>query len=488
MKALLTFVGNNDQYPFERPGAVLSALSANAYDHAFLFLNNDTFLPAASEINRYCQQAHPELKVTYVDCPAVDPTDYNLVYPAMYSAVKKISKEHEGMDFTISITSGTPTMHSCWIFLVQGGVIDAQIIQVARSGKINPVSFSLDDFPQISNINETKAELTRLSRENIGFKASEASRRVAFIGESPEVLRVKDTVSKVGPADLSVLIMGESGTGKEGLAKSIHYASHRVGNPMVTINCGAIPGQLFESELFGYCQGAFTGANQDKEGLFASASGGTIFLDEIGDLALEQQVKLLRVIEYRKFIPLGTTTERVLDVRFIFATNKDLAHMVQKGEFREDLYYRIAQVILELPPLADRGNDKLLLADKFLQDFNRQHRTSKSLDVSARKIILDYGWPGNVRQLRNAIEAAHQLSKDVIRAADIRIIRSPSEGGSEIRIPDEGVDFDNETIPAYYQAALSKAGGNAAQAARLLRIEPHTFRARLKKSKNNYHE
>jgi two-component system, NtrC family, response regulator PilR len=481
VKALLTFVGNNDLYPFERPGAILTALSANRYDHVFLFLNNETFLPAASEINRYCQQAYPELKVTYIDCPAVDPTDYNLVYPAMYSAVKKILEEYRGGAFTISITSGTPTMHSCWIFLVEGGVIDAQIIQVARSGAINPVSFSLDDFPQISNIQEAKAELTRLQRENQGLKESELRKRVPFIGESPEILKIKETITKVSRTDISILITGESGTGKEEIAKSIHYLSHRVEHPLVTINCGAIPGQLFESELFGYRQGAFTGAVQDKDGLLTTASGGTVFLDEIGDLALDQQVKLLRVIEYRKYIPLGTTDERELDARFVFATNRKLAQMVQSGEFREDLYYRIAQFPIDLPPLSLRGNDKMLLADKFISDLNRIHSADKSFTATTAKKILAYSWPGNVRQLKNTVEAAFQLGNSEISADDIRIIANPSAAIGQVLIPEEGVDLDNDIVPSFYKAALEKTKGNAAQAARLLGIEPHTFRARLKR-------
>ncbi len=481
VKALLTFVGNNDQYPFERPGAILTALLANVYDHVFLFLNNETFLPAASEINRYCQQTYPGLKVTYIDCPAVDPTDYNLVYPAMYSAVKKISGEHEAAEFTISITSGTPTMHSCWIFLVQGGVIDAQIIQVARSGKVNPVSFSLDDFPQISNIHEAKAELTRLKRENQGFKESELRKRVSFIGESPEILKIKETITKVSRTDISILITGESGTGKEEIAKSIHYLSLRVEHPLVTINCGAIPGQLFESELFGYRQGAFTGAVQDKDGLLTTASGGTVFLDEIGDLALDQQVKLLRVIEYRKYTPLGTTDERELDARFVFATNRKLAQMVQSGEFREDLYYRIAQFPIDLPPLSLRGNDKMLLADKFISDLNRVHSADKIFTATAAKKILGYSWPGNVRQLKNTVEAAFQLGNSEISADDIRMIANPSAAIGQVLIPEEGVDLDNDIVPSFYKAALEKTKGNAAQAARLLGIEPHTFRARLKK-------
>jgi transcriptional regulator with GAF, ATPase, and Fis domain len=488
VKALLTFVGNNDQYPFERPGAILTALSANAYDLVYLFINNESYLPAASEINRYCNQTYPDLKVSYIDCPAGDPTDYNLVYPAMYSAVKKISEELIETEFTISITSGTPTMHSCWIFLVQGGVIDAQIIQVARSGAINPVSFSLDDFPQISNIQEAKAELTRLHRENQGLKDSELRKRVPFIGESPEILKIKDTISKISHTDLSILITGDSGTGKEEIAKSIHYLSHRVEHPLVTINCGAIPGQLFESELFGYRQGAFTGAVQDKDGQLTTASGGTVFLDEIGDLELEQQVKLLRVIEYRKYTPLGATDEMELDARFVFATNQDLSMMVQKGEFREDLFYRIAQFPIELPPLSIRGNDKMLLADKFISDLNRIHSADKRLSQLAVKKILEFPWPGNVRQLKNTIEAAFQLGSNEISEEDVRIITSPSANQAQFWIPEEGVDFDNDIVPAFYRAALRKTNGNAAQAARLLGLEPHTFRARLNKSKNIYHK
>ena len=487
VKTLLTYVGNNDQYPFDKPGAILSLLAKMKFDQLFLFLNNESYLTAASEINRFCKENYPALKVSYIDCPAINPTDYNLVYPAMYSGVTHILKDFPDDSYTISLTSGTPTMHACWIFLVQGGVIDAEVVQVDRSGDINPVSFNLDDFPQIVSIADTKAELTRIARENLQLKKALHTDEVPFIGESPVIQAIKKIIQRICDTDLSVLIRGQSGTGKEEIAKSLHLLSHRREEPMVTINCGAIPGQLFESELFGHLKGTFTGAVEDKEGQLAAASGGTVFLDEIGELALDQQVKLLRVLEYQKFMPLGSTEEHEIDVRFLFATNRDLREMVEEGDFREDLFYRLAQYEIELPPLSQRGKDKLLLARKFLDNQNKINGMQKKFDSSAVEKILEHPWPGNVRQLKNAIEVAFLMSADDISEHEIRIVDA-SKRTTEVSIPDEGIDLEYEIIPKYYQAALKKTNGNAAQAARLLGFEPHTFRARLKKSKDIYHE
>lgn len=479
MKSLLTFVGNNDKYPFEKPGAIISILAKVKFSRVFLFLNNESYLPAASEINKYCKEKYPDLVVKYIDCPALNPTDYNLVYPAMYTETKRILEKYPEDEFTISITSGTPTMHACWIFLVQGGVIGADIVQVARSGEVFPVTFELDDFPEIQTVTAAKSELTRLARENKGLRDTIKADAVPFIGECPEILAIKKTIQRISKTGVSVLISGQSGTGKEEVAKSIHLLSDRREFPLVTINCGAIPGQLFESELFGHLEGAFTGAIEDKDGLLYTADGGTVFLDEIGELALDQQVKLLRAMEYQKFTPLGATQEIEVNVRFVLATNRDLPQMIQEGSFREDLFYRLAQFEILLPALSVRGNDKLLLAEKFLTDLNNKEGGQKELSRSAKLRIAEYPWPGNIRQLKNAVEAGFLLSDGEITDKELRIVEITTKS-SVIAIPDEGIDIDGDIIPQYYQAALKKVGGNAAKAARLLGVKPHTFRARLK--------
>ncbi len=228
-----------------------------------------------------------------------------------------------------------------------------------------------------------------------------------LIGDSPKIKKVIEMVRKVAPTDSTVLISGESGTGKELIARAIHANSKRRKKSFFAVDCGTISDTLLESELFGHTRGAFTGAHQDKSGIFRVANGGTVFLDEIGNITLEVQVRLLRFLEAREFLPLGSTTPQKVDVRLILATNQDLKEMVSKGSFREDFYYRIYVYPIGMPPLRERREDILPIAYHFLEQFN--HRLGKNIagfDGSVVNKLTQYGWPGNVRQLRNAIERA----------------------------------------------------------------------------------
>lgn len=479
MKILLTFIGNNDCYPNEKPGAVLSILSQVQFDKVYLFYNNDRFLKSASELNKYCKTHFPTVQICYKEVPAVNPTEYNIVYPAMYAAVKAVQRENQKASYTISLTSGTPTMHSCWIFLVKGRIIDADMIQISRDGVISDVSLELDDFPQINAVEEIKTTLTRLSRENKKLKEKFSSTLSDFIGESAQISKIKEEIKLVADTDLPVFISGESGTGKELVASNIHFSSSRKEKIFLPVNCGAIPENLIESELFGHLKGSFTGATADKEGLFECADGGTIFLDEIGDLPLTIQVKLLRVIESGEFKPVGSSIGIQVDVRIISATNKNIRELVKTGDFREDLFYRIVNIEIELPPLRMRGTDKILIANTILQDLNVHKGLNKKFEQSALDLILEYSWPGNIRQLKNTVKTAYIYSSSSISAEHMHIIEI-EPAGFNIVIPDEGLDLDNTVIPAYYEAALKKTGGNAESAAKLLGIKPHTFRARLK--------
>src|SRR5688500_1637647 len=237
---------------------------------------------------------------------------------------------------------------------------------------------------------------------------SKAVDRGEIVGRSDIMQEVFRLVEQVAPARSTVLITGESGTGKELIAKAIHEASPRVGKPFVTVNSSNIPSELLESELFGHTRGAFTGAVAAKKGLFEVADGGSIFLDEIGDIPPETQVRLLRVIQEREFTPLGDTTPRRVDVRIIAATNIELKEAVKQGAFREDLYYRLAVVPIELPPLRDRREDILPLAQHFIEKYNEENSRQVSEHIAPEVLALleAYSWPGNVRELENAIERA----------------------------------------------------------------------------------
>ncbi|HPW17029.1 MAG TPA: sigma-54-dependent Fis family transcriptional regulator [Candidatus Aminicenantes bacterium] len=236
---------------------------------------------------------------------------------------------------------------------------------------------------------------------------AEARPGCAFLGEAPAVRRVRSLLEKVRDTDAPVFIAGESGTGKELAAKTLHETGKRRNGPFVAVNCAAIPEPLLESELFGHARGSFTGAVRDKVGLVEEASGGTFFLDEIGDLPLALQSKLLRVLEERKIRRVGETRPRPIDVRFVSATNKDLDHEVERGRFRRDLYYRLKIIAVDLPPLRERPDDALLLLNHFLDEFARSMgRPRPFVSPVALEMLLRYPWPGNVRELQNEVQRA----------------------------------------------------------------------------------
>src|SRR5882672_1972539 len=260
-------------------------------------------------------------------------------------------------------------------------------------------------------------------RRTLRRAMSKAVDRGEIVGRSDVMQEVFRLVEQVAQARSTVLITGESGTGKELIAKAIHEASPRVGKPFVTVNSSNIPSELLESELFGHTRGAFTGAVAAKKGLFEVADGGSIFLDEIGDIPPETQVRLLRVIQEREFTPLGDTTPRRVDVRIIAATNIDLQDAVRQGSFREDLYYRLAVVPIELPPLRDRREDILPLAQHFIQKYNEENarNVSEHIVPDVLAMLELYSWPGNVRELENTIERAvviapgDEISRECLR-------------------------------------------------------------------------
>ena len=315
-----------------------------------------------------------------------------------------------------------------------------------------------------------------------------------IIGQSPKMKAIFDLIQTVAPQNSRVLITGESGTGKELVARAIHENSTRSRAPFITINCGAFPESLLESELFGYMKGAFTGANENRRGLFQAADGGTLFMDEIGNMNLAMQVKLYRVLQEGKVRPLGSNEETDVDVRVIAATNKDLEKAIANGEFREDLFYRLSVIPLHVPALRDRREDIPLLARHFLERFrNSMSKHIEAISLQAMRRLESYDWPGNVRELENTIERAVALESGPeisLRVLPDRVAgTSPAVvavlGQSEsVQFPDAGIDFERviaETEKRYLQAALDRAGGVRTQAAELLRISYRSFRHFAKK-------
>jgi len=314
-----------------------------------------------------------------------------------------------------------------------------------------------------------------------------------IIGQSPKMKAIFDLIQTVAPQNSRVLITGESGTGKELVARAIHENSARSRAPFITINCGAFPESLLESELFGYMKGAFTGANENRRGLFQAADGGTLFMDEIGNMNLAMQVKLYRVLQEGKVRPLGSNEETDVDVRVIAATNKDLEKAIANGEFREDLFYRLSVIPLHVPALRDRREDIPLLARYFLDRFrNSMNKHIEALSPQAMRRLESYDWPGNVRELENTVERAvaletgPEISVSVLpdRVAATSSALAAFGHAENLVLPDAGIDFERviaETERRYLQAALDKAGGVRTQAAELLKISYRSFRHFAKK-------
>lgn len=305
-----------------------------------------------------------------------------------------------------------------------------------------------------------------------------------IIGNSKKMTEAVEIMKKVSSSTATVLILGESGTGKELAAKAIHYNSPRRTKPFTAINCAAIPENLLESELFGYEAGAFTGAASRRTGLFEATTGGTLFLDEVGDLPQITQSKILRVLQEKEVRRLGGRDVIKVDVRIIAATNKDIEKEMQKGGFREDLYYRLKVVTLELPPLRERKEDIPALTDFFIRKYNQEFgKRIKSSENSAMKALAEYHWPGNIRQLESVIETAILMcDSNVITLKDIKNELKLSQPYSilSVDIPDEGINFE-EIEKELLKKAMSKANNVAAKAARLLGMSYKTFWYRWEK-------
>jgi two-component system response regulator HydG len=315
-----------------------------------------------------------------------------------------------------------------------------------------------------------KAENRALKQE---IRRNVSDRGVRPVGRSRSFVEILDLADTVAPTDSTILVTGESGTGKEVVARYIHARSLRSGNPFFSINCGALPDSLLESELFGHTKGSFTGAVRDSEGLLVAASGGTLFLDEIGETSPQTQVKLLRAIQEREVIPVGATEPVAVDVRIIAATNRDLEEQIRKGEFRSDLFYRLNVIALTLPPLRDRRDDIPLLAHHFL---SRDGDDGFELDPAAEEALCRYSWPGNVRELENALERAAVLTSGrtiPLSALPERVVSPPARKIVEDAPP------ENPTLEvierAYIKWVLESEGGNKSRAAEVLGIDPSTL-------------
>ena len=302
-----------------------------------------------------------------------------------------------------------------------------------------------------------------------------------MVGESEAMLRVYDLVEMVADSDVTVLITGESGTGKELVARAIHHKSPRSGGPFITLNCGALPDNLFESELFGYEKGAFTGAVATKIGRFELADGGTLLLDEVGELSLKSQVDFLRVLETKEFRRLGGTKLIKVDTRILAATNRNLEMAVKQGEFREDLYYRLNVVPIRLPPLRERADDVPLLVDRYLAESSAQHhRGPKEVSREAMQLLRLYGWPGNIRQLRNLMERLVVTVKDAtIQPAHLPEEIRASRDDARTMVITLGTALERIERDVI-ERTLKEVTNHREKASKLLGISPRTLQYKIK--------
>jgi PAS domain S-box-containing protein len=374
-----------------------------------------------------------------------------------------------------TLESGRPLVNrQAFIINAEGRRIPVSVSTAVLRDKDGAVIGGAETFRDLSEVEALRREIE--GRYQSGD----------MVSHSPAMKRIFELLPAVAATDSTVLIRGETGTGKELLARAIHGQGPRSDGPFVAVNCGALPDQLLESELFGYRKGAFTGAGADKPGRFQLAAGGTLFLDEIGEISPAMQVRLLRVLQERTYEPLGATHSETSNARILAATNRDLAEMVRQGEFRQDLYYRVHVVEMELPPLRERTEDIPLLCSHFVQRFNRlQHRQVAGVSQEAYEVLLAHHWPGNIRELENVIERAFilcgegqiqsrclpaELSRDLVK-------QGVSQEGSRGIMAASRSDAECTVL----QQVLEQHNGNASRAAAELGIHRATLYRKMKR-------
>ncbi len=503
---LFSFVGNRDPYienSDDEFGPVLSLLAAESYSRVYLICTGSDYIERARTVEKIAQEETENRKFNFIDLDLESPIDYEEIYAKLSRALKVTSKQVQTTRVrnTVLLDPGTPQMQTVWFLLVKSGEFPARLVQgipprfaggTYKVREVNPAGSVLPDIVIRhggKNTGGSFEETPSSFVEDLGDRwISSADLRI--IGSSPVLLSVLEQAKRFAKYSSNILLRGETGSGKGVIAKYIHQLSPRSNKPLANANCSSISPTIAESTLFGHTKGAYTDAGADRLGLFRSADGGTVFLDEIGDLPLEIQPKLLKVIEEKTLIPLGSDREFKVDVRIIAATNRNLEELIEEGKFRMDLYQRLNEMSLEIPALRERGNDIMEIGQEFLNEWNREFKENRQISHEAWDYLLRYGWPGNIRELYNAIRnMCGKTGADVLKPEFLppQILNHFKAERSLVPlrpgIPDEGVDVRGvlfEIERWFYQEALKKAGGNGEQAAKLLSVNGPAFRKACK--------
>jgi len=381
--------------------------------------------------------------------------------------------ERTGIDVLRAAREHQP---GCAVILMTGRGSMETVMAATEGGAFEYLAKPFDMSDMVATIKRAEQSLTVNGEESDQTTDIDDLPETEMIGSSSRMIEIYKTLSRVAPTDATVLIEGETGTGKELIARMIHRNSKRNAQPFVPVDCGAIAPSLLESELFGTLKGAYTGADRDRAGVFESAHGGTVFLDEIGDIDLGFQLKLLRFLQEREIRPLGSAKAKKIDVRVIAATNKNVQGMVEEGKFREDLWYRLNVVRLTVPPLCERPADIPLLAHYFLKRYNLRYGLDAKLTESSVKAMTDYSWPGNVRQLQ------HLMERLTILAPGGRIDEAAvKEGIASMDARDQATESLADTEAEQIRRVMGATNGNKSRAAKILGIERKTLYRKLEK-------
>ena len=390
-------------------------------------------------------------------------------YPIVISDI--YLDEKTGLDVLETARQKNP---HCAVILMTGRGTMETVMKATQGGAFDYIAKPFELDRMLDTVKRAEASVSDREEE----KESEIDDlpESEMIGRSPRMIEIYKTISRVAPTNATVVIEGETGTGKEMIARMIHQNSPRAGQPFVPVDCGSIAPSLIESELFGAMKGAYTGAEKDRLGVFEAANNGTVFLDEIGDLELNFQLKLLRFLQEKEIRPLGSARGRKVDVRVVAATNRDLQKMVEDGKFREDLWYRLNVVRIMLPPLVDRRGDVPLLAHYFLRKYNERYSQNARLNESGLTVLQNYSWPGNVRQLQ------HMMERLTILAPSGRIDEAAVREAIELTEPrDSASDTLADTEADQIRRVLAATGGNKSRAAKILGIERKNLYRKLER-------